>query len=74
MTIDFRSADDKVARLPELAQELVRLRPDAILVTQTPAPAIAAMKATSTIPIIFVVAADPVRAASLPAWLGPAAT
>src|SRR5262245_1660695 len=54
LTIDFRDGDDNVARLSELARELVRLRPDVILATTTPTPAIAAMKVTSTIPIVFV--------------------
>src|SRR5689334_2827806 len=31
LSIDFRSAEDKPARLPDLAQELVRLKPDVIL-------------------------------------------
>ena len=31
LTIDFRSAEDKPARLPDLARELVRLKPDVIL-------------------------------------------
>ena len=74
LTIDFRTADDKVDRLPDLAQELVRLRPDAILVTQTPAPAIAVMKATGTIPIVFVLAADPVGAGLVRSLSDPAAT
>ena len=60
LTIDFRDSEDNVTRLSELARELVRLRPDVILATTTPTPAIAAMKATSTIPIVC--AADPVRA------------
>lgn len=62
LTIDFRDGDDNVTRLSELARELVRLRPDVILTTTTPTPAIAAMKVTSAIPIVFVHAADPVRA------------
>jgi putative ABC transport system substrate-binding protein len=62
LTVDFRDGDDNVTRLSELARELVRLRPDVILATTTPTPAIAAMKVTSKIPIVFVHAADPVRA------------
>jgi putative ABC transport system substrate-binding protein len=61
LTIDFRSAEDKPARLPDLARELVRLKPDVILTIGTVEPTVAAMKATATIPIVFVHAVDPVR-------------
>jgi putative ABC transport system substrate-binding protein len=69
LTIDFRSAEDKPARLPDLARELVRLTPDVILALGTMEASVAAMKATATIPIVFVHAVDPVRTglvASLP--------
>ncbi|HKQ25605.1 MAG TPA: ABC transporter substrate-binding protein [Burkholderiales bacterium] len=69
LTIDFRSAEDKPARLPDLARELVRLAPDVILSLGTMESTVAAMKATATIPIVFVHAVDPVRTglvASLP--------
>jgi len=46
-------------RLPALAAELVALKPDVIVCTGTP-PTLAAMKATSTIPIVFASAGDPV--------------
>lgn len=61
LTIDFRGAEDKPARLPDLARELVSLKPDVILSTGTMEATVAAMKATETIPIIFVHAVDPVR-------------
>ena len=54
-----RWAEGKLARLPELAAELVRLRVDAIMVQGGPASA-AAKHATSTIPIITVGAGDAV--------------
>jgi len=62
LTIDLRNAENRPARLPELAQELVRLKPDVILTVGTIDSTVAAMKATSTIPIVFVHAVDPVRA------------
>ena len=61
LTIDFRSAEDKPARLPDLARELVRLKPDVILTMGTMESTVAAMKATATIPIVFIHAVDPVR-------------
>ena len=61
LTIDFRGAEDKPARLPDLARELVSLKPDVILSTGTMEATVAAMKATATIPIVFVHAVDPVR-------------
>jgi ABC-type uncharacterized transport system substrate-binding protein len=61
LTIDFRSAQEKPGRLPKLARDLVRRRPDVILTIGTVESTIAAMKATSTIPIVFAHAVDPVR-------------
>jgi putative tryptophan/tyrosine transport system substrate-binding protein len=57
--IDYRWAAGKVDRLPELAQELVRLKPDLIVARATPA-AHAARKATTTIPIVMLGVADAV--------------
>ena len=45
-----------------MARELVRLKPDVIFSVGTAESTVAAMKATSTIPIVFVHAVDPVRA------------
>jgi ABC-type uncharacterized transport system substrate-binding protein len=61
ITIEYRSADDKLDRLPALAGELVRLNVD-VLVTVTTAAAIAGKNATRTMPIVFIVVADPVAA------------
>src|SRR5262249_47777734 len=49
--IEYRFADQKPERLPELAAELVRLKVDLIVTTADPA-GLAAKKATSTIPIV----------------------
>jgi putative ABC transport system substrate-binding protein len=57
--IEPRYAAGVVARLPDLAAELVRLQPDVIVVDGTLA-AKAAGAATSTIPIVFTLVSDPV--------------
>jgi putative ABC transport system substrate-binding protein len=56
---EYRWAEGKVHRLPELAKELVDLKVDAITTLSTPA-AIAAQKATQTIPVVFTGVGDPV--------------
>ena len=57
--IEYRFAEQKNERLPELAAELVRLKVDLIVVTGTPS-ALAAKSATATIPIVVTSATDPV--------------
>ena len=59
ITIEYRFGEQQNERLPELAAELVRLKVDLIVVAGTPA-AVAAKRATSTIPIVTANAADPV--------------
>jgi len=56
---EFRFADGYLDRLPDLANELVRLNPRVIVSTPLPAH-LAARKATSTIPIVMATGADPV--------------
>ena len=58
-TIEWRSAEGKVERLPELAAELVRLKVDVLVPAGTPA-SFAAQKATTTIPIVMARVGDPV--------------
>ena len=60
-TIEYRFAEHKLKRLPELAAELVRLKVDLIVVPGV-LPASAAKKATSAIPIVVANAPDPVGA------------
>jgi putative ABC transport system substrate-binding protein len=59
IVIEFRSADNKLDRLPALANELVRLKVDVFITPGTPA-TLAAKNATKTIPIVFTGVADPV--------------
>jgi putative ABC transport system substrate-binding protein len=61
LIIELRYSEGQTERWPEAAAELVGLRVDVIVVSTTPA-ALAAKKATSTIPIIFPTAFDPVGA------------
>src|SRR5262249_21736388 len=60
VTIIYRLAEDQNDRLPELAAELVRRQVTVIAASATTA-APAAKAATTTIPIAFVAAQDPVR-------------
>ena len=61
VTIDYRAADDQYDRLPGLAAELVRKRVAVIIAAGGPVSAIAAKRATDTIPIVFTTIADPVK-------------
>ena len=59
IAIEYRWAEGRVERFPDLAVELVRLKVDVIVATTSPA-AHAAKDATRTIPIVTVLAGDPV--------------
>jgi len=59
ITIEYRFAEQKLERLPELAAELVRLKVDLIVVSGGTTP-LAAKGATSTIPIVMTSSVDPV--------------
>jgi ABC-type uncharacterized transport system substrate-binding protein len=61
ITIEYRFAEQKVERLPELAADLVRLKVDVIVTSGGPTP-LAAKGATSTIPIVMTTSPDPVGA------------
>jgi putative ABC transport system substrate-binding protein len=60
VAILYRFADDQADRLPELAADLVRHKV-AVIASGGPPATFAAQAATSTIPITFLVADDPVR-------------
>jgi ABC-type uncharacterized transport system substrate-binding protein len=59
VTIDVRWAAADNESMKRFANELVALQPDLIFVTSTPATA-AMLQATRTIPVVFVLVADPV--------------
>ena len=59
IAFEYRSAEEKLDRLPDLAAELVRLKVDAIITYSTPAVQ-AAKRATTTIPIVMANVSDPV--------------
>jgi ABC-type uncharacterized transport system substrate-binding protein len=59
ITVEYRYAEGNSEKLPGLAAELVRLKPD-IIVANTTSGALAAKRATTTIPIVMTNAGDPV--------------
>jgi putative tryptophan/tyrosine transport system substrate-binding protein len=59
ITIEYRFAEQKIDRLPELAAELVRLKVD-VIVTGGFGPSRSAKEATATIPIVMAQDPDPV--------------
>ena len=62
VAIEYRFADGEMERLPALAADLVRLGVDIIVATGLNPSAVAAMKATTTIPIVMTNSVDPVGA------------
>lgn len=59
MSFEYRFADNKLKRLPALADELVRLKVD-VIVTPSESQALAAKEATQTIPVVFYNVGDPI--------------
>jgi putative ABC transport system substrate-binding protein len=59
LAIEYRYADGKIDRLPELAAELVRLKVNVIVASSSPA-VFASRNATKEIPIVFSTTGDPV--------------
>jgi ABC-type uncharacterized transport system substrate-binding protein len=70
IAFEYRWAEGKLDRLTELAMELVGLKVDVITTLSTPA-AIAAQKATTTIPIVFAGVGDPVGSGVVPSLSHP---
>lgn len=70
IVIEWRFAEGKNERLPGLAEELVRLKVDVIFAVNTPA-ALAAKKATTTIPIVIARLADPTKTGLVPSLARP---
>jgi putative ABC transport system substrate-binding protein len=73
IAIESRSAEERYERLPDLAAELVRLQVD-VIVAPTTAAALAARKATGTIPIVTVVVYDHVESGLATSLARPAGT
>jgi putative tryptophan/tyrosine transport system substrate-binding protein len=61
VAIEYRWAENQMDQLPALAAELVRQQVAVIAATGGPATAFAAKGATQNVPIVFIVAEDPVR-------------
>jgi putative tryptophan/tyrosine transport system substrate-binding protein len=69
IAFEFRSAEGKLDRLPDLAAELVRLKVDVIVALYVP-PSLAAKHATREIPIVVIVG-DPVETGIVPSLARP---
>ena len=71
LTIEYRWANNEVERLPDMAADLVRRRVSLIATLGTNLPARAAKSATTTIPIVFFMGADPVQLGVVPSLNRP---
>jgi len=69
--IAYRSNEGNLARLPDLAAELVRLKVDVIVAAGGTPTVLAAKNATSTIPIIFPTMGDPVASGIVGSFARP---
>jgi ABC-type uncharacterized transport system substrate-binding protein len=70
IVLEYRYAEGKVDRLPQLARELVEQKPDVIVAGGTRV-ALAAKNATSTIPIVVAGAGDLVEAGLIKSFMFP---
>ena len=70
IVLEARSAEGNPDKLPGLVAELVQLKVDVIVADVTPAIQ-AAMRGTSTVPIVMAIAADPVGSGLVPSLARP---
>ena len=70
IAIEYRWAEGRTERAAEIAAELVQRKVD-VIVTSGTAAVVAAMQATSVIPIVFAGAGDPVGAGLIASLAGP---
>jgi putative tryptophan/tyrosine transport system substrate-binding protein len=70
IVIDYRYAEGKSERLPDLAAELVRLKVDVILAFGVP-PTRAAKQVTTRVPIVMAGGSDPVRTGLIASFARP---
>jgi len=61
VAIEYRWAENQIARLPTMAAELAHRQVSVIVAGGSPVSALAAKSATTTIPIVFMNVADPVE-------------
>jgi len=73
MILEYRSADGRAERLPQLAAELVRAGPDVLIAGYGTLAPKAAIAATSSIPIVFTSVGDPVGAGLIASLSQPGA-
>ncbi len=71
VAIEYRSADGHYDRLPELVTELIKLGPSVIAATGGEGPTRAAIAGSRTIPIVFTLGSDPVKAGIVESFSHP---
>jgi putative ABC transport system substrate-binding protein len=74
VAIEYRRAEDQIERLPALAADLAGRQVSLIVAVGRPDAAVAAKSVTTSIPIVFSSAADPVQLGWLRASTGPGGT
>jgi putative tryptophan/tyrosine transport system substrate-binding protein len=72
VTVEYRWAEEDYSRLSELANELVGLKVNVIYATSSTA-ALAVKRATTSIPVVFVILGDPLRVGLIADFARPGA-